>query len=101
MTSEQSVVEQARARIVPLLERVVEAHDDTADVQSLAFFTGLLVQPHAMREDTDLAALFFELSTAAFQGFVFSPDQATAIDELLAASENIAFALTAPSERPH
>lgn len=101
MTSEPSIVAQARERLLPLLEQVLDAHDADADVQSLAFFTGLLMQTHAMAEETDLAALFFELSTTAFQGFTFTTRQAEAIDALLAASENIAFALTAPSERPH
>ncbi|MEQ8860488.1 MAG: hypothetical protein RIC56_17745 [Pseudomonadales bacterium] len=101
MTSETSLADQARDRLVPLIERVLEAHDRDDDVLSQAFFTNLLMQAHAMRDDTDLAAFFFELSTTAFQGFVFTPAQAEAIDELLAESENMAFALTAPSERPH
>ena len=101
MTAPDSIVDQARRRLVPLLEDVIAAHEGDGDANSLAFFTTLLVRTHGMREETQLAELFFELSTTAFQGFAFTPRQAEAIDALLAASESIAFTLTAPSERPH
>lgn len=96
-----SIVEQARQRIVPLLEQVIEAHDQDSPAMSLAFFTTLLVRAHEMREETQLAELFFELSTTAFQGFGFTTAQASAIDELLAAAEHIAFTLTAPDTDAH
>jgi hypothetical protein len=45
--------------------------------------------------------MFFELSTAAFQGFVFSPAEADAVDALLAACENVSHAMTAGSDSQH
>lgn len=101
MTAAASIVEQAKRRLIPLLENVIDAHEEHGDANSLAFFTTLLIQAHEMREETQLAALFFELSTTAFQGFGFTRAQTAAIDELLAESEFIAFTLTAPSDRAH
>jgi len=101
MTAETSIVEQARQRLVPLLENVIDTHEEHGNANSLAFFTTLLVQAHEMREETQLMALFFELSATAFQGFGFTRQQTMAIDELLAESEFIAFTLTAPDDRAH
>jgi len=96
-----TIAEQARQRLAPLLEDVVERFDDGSDPAASAFFCSLLVKAHAMQEDIDVASLFFELSTAAFQGFVYSPEQTAALDRLLEVSEQLAFALSVDSDQPH
>ena len=50
MTAPDSIVDQARQRLVPLLEDVIAAHEGDGDANSLAFFTTLLVRTHGMRE---------------------------------------------------
>jgi len=116
---------QAREALLPLIDRVLElaggrtpvaaadapdgvggdgislALAEAADLPLRAFFTGILVQAEAMREEDDVLALFFELSTTAFLGFQYSSELAGAIDDLLAAAERIAFTMTAPVEHPH
>jgi len=113
---------QAREALVPLIDRVLElaggrtplttsdpagsdgmslAFAEAADLPLRAFFTGILLQAEAMREEDDVLALFFELSTTAFLGFQYSAELAGAIDDLLAGAERIAFTMTAPIEHPH
>jgi hypothetical protein len=118
---------QARAELMPLIDRVLDlaggrapvsapagdeapaagvegmrrAFAEAADLPLRAFFTGILLQAQAMREEEDVLALFFELSTSAFLGFQYSPEVARAIDDLLGAAERIAFTMTAPVEHPH
>jgi hypothetical protein len=116
---------QARDALVPLIDRVLElaggrtpvtasgptageggdglslAFAEAADLPLRAFFTGILLQAEAMREEDDVLALFFELSTTAFLGFQYSAELAGAIDDLLAVAERIAFTMTAPVEHPH
>jgi hypothetical protein len=91
----------ARAQLLPTLEAVIDACDETEDPAALAFFTRILTNLHRLRDDGDLMGLFFELSTTAFQGFVFSPEQAQLVDALLAVAEDIAFALSAPGDIAH
>lgn len=112
---------QAREALLPLIDRVLDlaggrtpvaaadapgdgislAFAEAADLPLRAFFTGILLQAEAMREEDDVLALFFELSTTAFLGFQYSAELAGAIDDLLAAAERIAFTMTAPVEHPH
>ena len=95
------LLNNARSQLLPPLEAVIESFDETADTAPLAFFTLILTNLHGLQDDGDLMGLFFELSTTAFQGFDFSPAQAQLVDSLLAAAENIAFALSAPGDNPH
>jgi hypothetical protein len=95
------LLNNARSQLLPPLEAVIESFDETADTAALAFFTLILTNLHGLQDDGDLMGLFFELSTTAFQGFVFSPAQAQLVDSLLAAAENIAFTLSAPGDNPH
>ena len=113
-------VEQARALLLPLIMQVLElsggpapALDDSApplsgfgamdgtDLALRGFFTNILAQTLAMKAEEDVLALFFELSTTAFLGFEYPHTTAAAIDELLAAAEQIAFTMTAPSDQAH
>jgi hypothetical protein len=106
--------DQARETLMPLLLKVLDLSGgplvsfDAADLVGAgddlpvrAFFTGMLLQARAMRQEEDVLALFFELSTTAFQGFVYPDEVAEAIDELLAAAELISFTMTASDQLRH
>ncbi len=120
-------VAQARAELMPLIDRVLElaggptpvsapaageplasasdgislAFSEASDLPLRAFFTGIRLQARAMHGEDDVLGLFFELSTAAFLGFRYSSELAQAIDDLLASAERIAFTRPAPVEHPH
>lgn len=93
------LVAYAKTELIPQIERLLER--TASDAPERWFFSALLVQAHAMKEEEDVLALFFELSTTAFHGFEFDVEQARTIDELLVAAERIAFTMTATGERPH
>jgi hypothetical protein len=93
------LVAYAKAELIPQLDRLLEL--TAVEAPERWFFSGLVVQAHAMRAEEDVLALFFELSTTAFHGFAFDVEQARAIDELLVAAERIAFTMTASGDRPH
>ncbi len=95
------LLNSARAQLLPPLEAVIESFDAATDPAPLAFFTLILTNLHRLEDDGDLMGLFFELSSTAFQGFVFNPTQAQLVDSLLAVAENIAFALSASGDNPH
>ena len=94
-------VETAREQLAPLIADVIEQLDGDQQVLELSFFSMRLIQANQMREGSDLLGLFLELSTTAFQGFSFTPEQAQLIDHLLAVAENISFALSASSTDAH
>jgi len=54
-----------------------------------------------LQDEADLANLFFELSTTAFRSFSFTDRQSELIDLLLSGAENIAAAMSAPSDKMH
>ena len=95
------LVENARTQLEPLIVGVLDSLDEQVQVIETSFFTLLLIQLRQMAEDADLMNLFLELSTTAFQGFVFSESQLRLIDEVLATAEYIAFALTAEPDSAH
>ena len=64
----------------------------------MGFFAAILVHLSLMEAEEDLANVFFELSSTAFRGFSFSPEQGALIDELLLSAEEIAFAMSAPAD---
>ena len=90
----------ARAELAPLIDAVLDALSED-DPAPLVFFTLMRRNLEALANEGDLQALFFELSTTAFQGFTFDASQAAAIDRLLAACQDIAHTLSAPSADPH
>ena len=95
------LLNSARAQLLPPLEAVIESFDEATDPAPLAFFTLILTNLYRLEDDGDLMGLFFELSSTAFQGFVFNPAQAQLVDSLLAVAENIAFTLTAGDDAAH
>lgn len=76
----------------------LEARDNSF---AQAFFGRARQQLERLEDEADLAGLFFELSSAAFHGFEFSPAEAQAVDALLARAETIAFTLSAPDQDAH
>jgi len=90
-----------RNQLDPLFERVINALDAADNAHPMAFFTLLRIQLSNAEEDTDVLQIFFDLSTTAFQGFVFSADEARIVDALLAACENVSHTMTAPEHRLH
>ena len=87
-----AVVSAAKSQLVPLLRDVLDLCQDT---NALTFFSLLAVQLHEAEEDFQLFDFFIQLSTTAFQGFVFTPDEDAVIDALLARAEDIAHTLSA------
>ncbi len=75
-------------------------HDED-NAYPMAFFALLRTQLASARVEEDVLSLFFELSTTAFQGFVFSPREAERVDALLAACEQVSHAMTADDGRAH
>ena len=88
-------VSGVRGQIDPLFASVIGLLESGGDPQPLAFFVMLRQRLQACRDEEDVLALFLDLSTTAFQGFVLSADQSGAVDRLLAACEQISLTMTA------
>jgi hypothetical protein len=95
------LVDNARAQLEPLLEAVIRQLHAERNSAPVPFFSLLFVHLQQIQDEGDLANLFFELSTTAFQGFEFSESQAALVDQLLGVCESIAFTLSAPSTDAH
>ena len=95
------VISQMKTQLDPLFVRVIDLLDAEGNAYPMAFFTQLRIALSNASDEADVIAMFFELSTAAFQGFIFSPDEAVAVDELLAACENVSHAMTASDNSAH
>lgn len=95
------LLNHARAQLGPLTRQLLASIDVDAKPMEAAFFADVNTRLHLMRDEGDLAELFFELSSTAFRGFAFTEDQAGLIDRLLGAAEEIAFALSAPDDAAH
>lgn len=94
------LVEASRAQIEPLLTSVIDSLDAAGNAYPMTFFTRMLITLRTIEEEAELLALFFELSTTAFQGFAFSAAEARLIDALLAECEAIALTLSVGGEHP-
>ncbi|MEQ9005841.1 MAG: hypothetical protein RIE74_19970 [Pseudomonadales bacterium] len=88
-------VSGVREQIDPLFGAVIGLLESGGNPHPLAFFTLLRQRLQACCDEEDVLALFLDLSTTAFQGFVLSADQAAAVDRLLAACEQISLTMTA------
>lgn len=96
-----SVVSQIRGQIDPLFEAVIIALEAADNPLPLAFFTLLRIDLGNAEDESEVLNVFFELSSTAFQGFVFSAAEAERVDALLAACEGISHAMTAEDGRAH
>ena len=82
-------VEQVKPLLEKRLTEVIElvGHDSP---EALTFFFDVLTGLRAAEEEQDLIGVFILLSSAAFQGFMFSPPTEAAIDTLLEDAQNVA-----------
>ena len=96
-----NLIAQMKEQIDPLFVRVIEVLDAQDNAYPMAFFTQLRIALANAEDEADVIAMFFELSSAAFQGFVFGPQEAAAVDELLAACEHVSHAMTASDQSAH
>ncbi len=90
-----------RNQVDPLFQTVIDTLDAGGNAYPMAFFTALKIRLNDASDEVEVLNLFIELSTTAFQGFVFSPDEAAAVDQLLEACEQISHMMTAADDRPH
>ncbi len=90
----QIVQEDLLPRMNALCERARSLDEPAQE----AFFERILRSLESARQVEDLADPFMALSTAAFQGFLFAPDVALVLDEVLAISQSIAMTMTASDE---
>ena len=94
-------IETVRAELEALTKAVSDSLDPESQPTVIEFFATILVAIRRMQDEVDLINLFFELSTTAFRGFTLTDDQSASIDALLEAAENIASAMSAPSDNMH
>lgn len=97
----ETVIAQMKNQIDPLFVRVIDILDSHDNAFPMAFFTQLRIALGNAEDEADVIAMFFELSSAAFQGFVLGPQEAAAVDDLLAACENVSHAMTAGDQSAH
>ncbi len=71
------------------------------DTAAATFFISILYQLNACMDETDLAQLFVELSTAAFHGFQMQGESIALVDRVLANAETIAHTMSADGSHPH
>lgn len=95
------LVTQMTAQLDPLFETVINALETADNPYPMTFFTLLRIQLRNAQEEIDVLQVFYDLSTTAFQGFVFSSAEAAVIDNLLAACEDVSHAMTAPDNHRH
>jgi hypothetical protein len=96
-----NLIAQMKEQIDPLFARVIDVLDAEDNAYPMAFFSQLRIALANAEDEADVISMFFELSSAAFQGFVLGPQEAAAVDELLAACENVSHAMTASDQSSH
>jgi len=95
------LIQQMTSQLDPLFAQVIDILDHQDNAYPMAFFTQLRIQLAGATEEADVIQMFFELSTAAFQGFVFTAEEADAVDVLLAACESVSHTMTANDNTAH
>ena len=96
-----TLASQLVSQLDPLFEQVIDTLDANDNAYPMAFFTLLRIQLNNAQAEVELLQMFFDLSTAAFQGFVFSAAEAETVDQLLAACERISQTMTAEDHNQH
>lgn len=96
-----NLVTQMTTQLDPLFTAVIDTLEAADNAYPMTFFTLLRMQLHSAQEELDVLQVFFDLSTTAFQGFVFSSAEAAVVDELLAACEHVSHTMTAPDNQQH
>ena len=96
-----SAIDTVKAELRPKLERLIVYLNETNEVAPASFFTNILVILVGLSEEEQLLELFIELSTTAFQGFVFDDVSWALTDDVLAYAEQIAQTFMADHNAPH
>ena len=94
-------IETVKTELKPKLERLILYLNETNEVAAASFFTNILVVLTSLTEEEQLLELFIELSTTAFQGFVFDDVSWALTDDVLMYAEQIAQTFTASPDVPH
>ncbi len=94
-------IQTVKSELRPKLERLIVYLNETNEVVAASFFTNILVVLVGLTEEEQLLELFIELSTTAFQGFVFDDVSWALTDDVLLYAEQVAQTFTASPDLPH
>ncbi len=94
-------IDTVKDHLRPRLEALIEYLNENNEVAAASFFTNILVILVGLEHEEELLALFIELSTTAFQGFLFDETSWAMTDEVLAYAEQVAHAFTASEDESH
>ena len=94
-------IQTVKSELRPKLERLINYLNETNEVVAASFFTNILVVLVGLTEEEQLLELFIELSTTAFQGFVFDDVSWALTDDVLLYAEQVAQTFTASPDLPH
>lgn len=96
-----NAIDTVKTELRPKLERLIVYLNETNEVMAASFFTNILVVLVQLDQEEQLLELFIELSTTAFQGFMFDDESWALTDDVLMYAEQIAEAFTADQDRAH
>jgi hypothetical protein len=94
-------IDTVKSQLRPKLERLIVYLNETNEVAAASFFTNILVILVNLSEEEQLLELFIELSTTAFQGFVFDEISWALTDDVLLYAEQIAQTFMADQSERH
>ena len=101
MTGSGSGLDVVKSTMAPQLAALVEHLTSVQEHRAAAFFGEIAAALERVAEEADLIEVFLALSTTAFQGFMFDPHAATAVDRVLAYAEQVSQTYMADDARPH
>ncbi|MEE4282064.1 MAG: hypothetical protein V2I41_08970 [Pseudomonadales bacterium] len=96
-----NAIESVQSDLRPKLEKLVGYLNETNEVMAASFFTNILVALVQLTEEEQLLELFIELSTTAFQGFMFDDVSWALTDDVLLYAEQVAQTFTADDNQLH
>lgn len=96
-----NAIDSVRDHLAPQLHTLISYFIEQNEVNAAQFFTGILAQLNTIQYEEELLALFIELSTTAFHGFLFDDVSWAMTDEILAYSIEISATFTASANNPH
>ena len=94
-------IETVKNELRPKLERLIGYLNETNEIMAASFFTNILVGLVNLTEEDQLLELFIELSTTAFQGFLFDEESWALTDDVLMYAEQVAQTFTANQDNAH
>ncbi|MEM0955665.1 MAG: hypothetical protein AAGI24_16105 [Pseudomonadota bacterium] len=101
MTQSGSGLTVVKDTMAPQLDALVEHLTVVQEYRAASFFSEIASALERVAEEADLIEVFLALSTTAFQGFIFDPQAAVAVDEVLAYAEQVSQTYMADDSRPH